>query len=262
MAVRRGSFLTPAPPRVLAHRGLARDAPENTLLAFLHALAAGAAYLEIDVRASKDGVAMISHDADLSRLLGSEALVADLRFAELARCDLGEGQQFSSLRQALSAFPEARFNIDVKSADAIQPTIDAVLAERAVHRVLITSFSEVRVRRTVAGLTGVASSASTLRVALVLLACATGSVEFVRQALAGAVAVQVPERFHRLRIVSPRMLRLVHRAGAEVHVWTVNEAGDMGRLLDLGVDGLVTDHADRAVELISARRGVHGSRAN
>ncbi|PPL16965.1 glycerophosphodiester phosphodiesterase [Microterricola pindariensis] len=246
-------YLDQSGPRVLAHRGLATGAPENTLLAFRNALAEGVDYLETDVHASRDGVAVICHDADLSRLASREVAVGELSFAELAAIDLGDGQHFVSLEEALTAFPTARFNIDVKDAAAVAPTAAAVAAAQATSRVLITSFSERRRRETVRLLPGVASSASSSRFAIALIAAKLGLSPVVRRALAGLVAVQVPQSAGPLKITTPRVIAAMHRAGVEVHVWTVNEEAEMSALLDLGVDGLVTDRADLAVRLLAAR---------
>src|ERR1700712_4043685 len=99
-------FLSPERPRLFAHRGLALDAPENTLLSFARAVAVGATYVETDVHASADGIAVISHDPDLTRVAGRKVRVEQLTLAELHRIDLGHGQGFSSLAEALDAFPE------------------------------------------------------------------------------------------------------------------------------------------------------------
>ena len=119
-------YFAPARPRVFAHRGLATEAPENTLLAFAHAVGVGADYIETDVQVSRDGVAIIAHDTDLTRVAGRELRVDQLTLAELRRIDLGHGQGFCSLTDALDAFPRTRFNIDVKAAGAVEPTIACV----------------------------------------------------------------------------------------------------------------------------------------
>ncbi|MCU1576755.1 MAG: glycerophosphodiester phosphodiesterase [Leifsonia sp.] len=241
-----GDYFTPPRPRILAHRGFALEVPENTLLAFLKALSAGATHLETDVRASADGVAVLSHDPDLLRLAGRSVRVGDLTMAELRRIDLGHGQTFVSLAEALDAFPEARFNIDIKTAAAEQPAAKAIRDARGTARVLITSFSERRRRRTVSALRGVATSASVSRFVWALIGARLGLAPLVRLALRSIDAVQVPERSGILRVITPRIVRAMHAAGVEVHVWTVNDPSDMVRLLDAGVDGLVTDRCDLA----------------
>lgn len=246
----RHAFLELPAPRVFAHRGLAIEAPENTLLAFAKAIAAGSHYIETDVHASHDAVAVVAHDPDLVRVAGRPVRVEHLTFSELRRVDLGAGQSFSSLAEALDAFPETRFNIDIKSDAAVGPTVEAIRAAGAFERVLVTSFSERRRRAALAELPGVVSSASARRFAAALVGGKVGLSPAVRRSLRGLVAVQVPERALGMRVTSVGMLRRLHAAGVEVHVWTVNDPGRMRELLELGVDGIVTDRADLALEVV------------
>lgn len=246
-------FFAPPLPRIFAHRGLATGAPENTLLAFLKAMNAGATHIETDVHATLDGVAVISHDPDLARLVGRDVRVEQFTMAELRRIGLGEGQSFVSLHEALEAFPDIRFNIDVKSASAALPTAQAIIQTRAVNRVLITSFSRARRRATVDRLLGVASSASWDQVLRVVVAARLGLIPLVRRFSRDFDALQIPERYRIFRLVTPRVVRAMHACGVEVHVWTVNDPVDMLRLLDAGVDGLITDRCDLARELVDAR---------
>lgn len=238
---------------MLAHRGLALEAPENTLLAFVAALGLGITHLETDVHASRDGVAVISHDPELERVASRPGLVGDFSMDELRAVDLGHDQAFCSLAEALDAFPEAHFNIDIKAASAIGPTVDAVRATRAQDRVLITSFSEARRRAAVRQLPGVATSASGPRFAAALLAGKLRLTPLLRSVLRGIDAVQVPESAAGVTITTDRMIRLLHRAGVEVHIWTINDPAAMNRLFDLGVDGIVTDRADLALEVLRDR---------
>lgn len=248
-------YFEPARPRVFAHRGLALEAPENTLLAFAHALAAGVDHVETDVRASRDGVAMVAHDDDLSRIGGTSDRVDALTVAELARLDLGAGQHMPTLAEALDAFPDLRFNIDLKSEASIAPTIEAIRKTRAEQRVLLTSFSEQRRRAALRMLPEVATSASGPRFALALAASVVRATPAVRRALAGIHAVQIPEKALGLTTVTPAHVQAFHAAGVEVHVWTINEPDDMRRLLRLGVDGIVTDRADLALPIAAEHGG-------
>lgn len=249
-----GKFFASTPPRVFAHRGFAVGAPENTLLAFAKALALGVEFIETDVHESSDGIAIISHDDTLVRVADRKASVNHLTAAELRRVDLGAGQNFASLSDALAAFPSARFNIDVKSAGAVVPTIHAVKTANAIDRVLVTSFSDARRRATVKGLPGVATSAPLGAMVRVLTASAFRLTRKTKSILSEFDALQVPERWNGVRIVKRSLIRTAHDAGVEVHVWTVNDPVDMNRLLDLGVDGIVTDRADLALEVIRSRR--------
>ena len=252
-------YFAPSSPRVFAHRGLAAatdlsaGAPENTLLSFAAALGVGVDYCETDVHGSKDGVAVISHDPDLTRLAGIESRVSDYAMEELRSLDLGFDQGFVSLAEALDAFPETRFNIDIKSADAVQPTVDTIRAAKATDRVLVTSFSEARRLAAVRQLPGVATSAGASRFAAALGAAKLGLAPLLRRTLRDIDAVQVPMKYGPLSITTPPMIRRLHAAGVEVHVWTINDEATMHRLLDLGVDGLVTDRADLAMKVLAER---------
>jgi glycerophosphoryl diester phosphodiesterase len=238
---------------VLAHRGLAVDAPENTLLAFAKALAAGATHLETDVHASADGVAILSHDPDLFRLTGRQVRIDQLTASELARIDLGESQTFATLAAALDTFPEARFNIDIKAAAAAIPTIEAIRAAKAEHRVLIGSFSNARRLAVVRRLPGVVTSVSSRGAVIATWAGALGLPAITRLALRHVQAVQLPLRVLGVRTTSPRVIAAYHSAGVEVHIWTINDLVVMNRLLDAGVDGIVSDRADLALGVIARR---------
>jgi len=248
------TFLAGRPPRVIAHRGLALDAPENTLLAFLRALSAGATHLETDIHVSADGVAVIAHDPGLGRVAGREVQVSQLTMSELRRIELGHGQGFCSLAEALDAFPEARFNIDVKDLRAAAPAVEVIRTARAQDRVLITSFATDRRKAVADAFPGIASSPSVPEFVPALLGAKLGISPLVRRALRGFAAVQVPERRGPVRIVTPRTVERFHAAGTEVHVWTVNDPHEMARLLDLGVDGIVTDRCDLLAALVKNRR--------
>ncbi|GAB3126247.1 glycerophosphodiester phosphodiesterase [Glaciibacter psychrotolerans] len=248
----RSAFFSSPRPRVFAHRGLALEAPENTLLAFANALSTGVGYLETDVHVSQDGVAVLSHDPDLQRLAGRAVRVNQMTMSELRRITLGAGQSFCSLADALSAFPHARFNLDIKVAGAAVPAARAILDARATDRVLIGSFSESNRVSAVELLPGVATSASTAILQRVLAASSLGTARQLRRILSDVQAVQVPEQVKFLRIVTPRFVRVMHAAGVEVHVWTVNDPHAMTRLLNLGVDGIMTDRCDIARAVIAA----------
>jgi glycerophosphoryl diester phosphodiesterase len=246
----RSAWFEPALPRLLAHRGLAVDAPENTLLAFLKALAAGATYLETDVHASKDGVAVLSHDPNLMRTAGRKLRINELTLAELRQIDLGEGQTFSTLSELLEAFPQARFNIDIKSLDAAKPAAEAIVRAKATGRVLITSFNAKRRHAAVKLMPGVASSPSPGEILIAVLAAKLRISALVRFAFRHVTAVQVPVRGAGVRIATRGVISRFHAAGLEVHIWTINDVAQMKHLLDLGVDGLFTDRIDIALGLL------------
>lgn len=251
-------FFSPALPRVFAHRGLAVDAPENTLLAFLKALSIGVDYLETDVQVSRDGAAVIAHDADLSRLVGRPVRIDQLTLAELRSIDLGDGQTFSTLKEVLEAFPDARFNIDIKAEGAVTPAVEAIRAAGATSRVLIASFDGRRRRAAVTLLPGVATSASSRSSLWAVIAGRLGLSGLAGFVLRDADAVQLPATVKGFHVLSSRLVRTLHRAGVEVHAWTINDVDTMAGLLAIGVDGIVTDRADLAEDLLRSRREGRG----
>ena len=239
------TYFEPAPPRILAHRGLALTAGENTLGAFRAALDVGATHLETDACATADGVAVLWHDPTLERFDGSDLVIERERWQTLrGRAPAGGG--LCTLAEALDAFPEARFNIDVKSRAAAEPVARAVLAAGATDRVLITSFAEARARPVWHLVPGVAKSAPRERLLAALLAIELGSEALLARALHGIDAVQIPERAAGLTLTHPKRLPALWRHVREVHVWTVNDPADMRRLWATGVHGVVTDRADLA----------------
>ncbi|WP_353814074.1 glycerophosphodiester phosphodiesterase family protein [Agromyces sp. SYSU T00266] len=246
-----GGWFEPPAPRVLAHRGLALEAPENTLAAFEAAVRAGAHYLETDIHPSADGAAVLAHDPTLRRVAGRPESVSDLSLEALRGVDLGGGHGFGTLDELLHAFPDARLNIDVKTDAAAAPTLEAVRRAAAADRVLLTAFSDARRRRLAAAMPDSVTSAGRASVLRALAASRRRSSAAMRRGVAGARALQVPERVGRLRLLSPALVETAHAAGLEVHVWTVNDEADMRRLLALGVDGLVTDRADLALRVVA-----------
>jgi len=136
------AFLEGSYPRVIAHRGLALDHPENTPGAFRAALEAGADILETDVHVSRDGAVIVAHDPDLTRVAGRPGLVSDFTADQLATIDLGSGQGFSTLDHVLTEFPTAKFNIDLKSRAAVEPFAELIRSHKAENRILATSFDE------------------------------------------------------------------------------------------------------------------------
>lgn len=250
-------YFESAPPRILAHRGLAhgetaggRTATENTLEAFSAALDAGATHLETDAHASSDGVAVLWHDPTLERFDGGEVALERATWPALRRLGT-EGRRLCSLAEALDAFPDARFNIDVKSTAAVEPVADAIRASGAADRVLLTSFRESRANAVWRLVPDAARSATSERTAAALLAIELGSEALLARALRGIDALQVPERRAGLTLTHPKRLRAVRRHVREVHVWTVNDPADMRRLWLEGIDGVVTDRADLAAAALA-----------
>lgn len=249
-------YFDAARPRVLAHRGLTRPGDahaENSVAAVAEALSTGAEYVESDCHATKDGEVVLFHDDSVERITGDPRLVADLTLRELDGLmeDLGG---LLTLRDALEGFPDTRWNLDAKAAAATD-AMGRLIAPHA-HRVLIASFSDARRRAALAACAAAgarvapATSAGSATIARLLAAVPTGSRGLVRRILRDVDALQVPQRQGGLPVLTDRLVRLAHDAGTEVHVWTVNDPETMSALVARGVDGIVTDRADLALDTL------------
>lgn len=241
----------------MAHRGgaLHPEIPgaENTLHAFRHAVALGYTYLETDVHATGDGTLLAFHDAVLDRVTDAHGRLDRLRAEEVATARIAGEHAVPRMEELLEELPEARFNIDLKSGAAVAP-LTALLDRTGGHdRVCVGSFGQRRLdrfRRLSRG--RVATSAGPPEVALFL---ASPSGRAARLLTRGRVAaLQVPHRRGPLPVVTRELVRRAHAAGAQVHVWTVDDADEMDELLDLGVDGLITDRTDVCKDVL-VRRG-------
>ncbi len=248
-------YFDTATPIALAHRGgsLLHDniGIENSLTAFRHATELGYRYLETDVHCSADGVVYAFHDDNLERLTGNPALINSLSSTAIDAVRLDGREPIPTLRQLFEELPEARFNIDVKADSAVDATLDLIGQCGAVDRVCLASFSHARLQRIRSQLPNVASSFSPREVAWLkivpirrLQAASTRG---------GAVCAQVPHRRGRITVVNRRFVDHAHALGIQVHVWTIDDADEMNELLDLGVDGLVSDRIDTLKEVLTAR---------
>jgi glycerophosphoryl diester phosphodiesterase len=260
------SYLSREHPVRLAHRGSTVLWPENTLEAFGNAAALGYRYVETDVRATRDGVVVVFHDADLDRLTNGAGRVADWDWEDLRLLDAayhfapaggyprrGTGARIPTLDEALSTFPDLSFNLDFK-ATRIEWALFDVIARRGRHdTTLVGSFRERTVRRFRRVSRGTVATAAGPSEAIAMW----GASRAGRHVRAPAAAYQLPERAGPIR-VDRRLVDACHEAGSQVHVWTVNEPGRMHRLLDLGVDGIVTDRPDLLNAVLEERGGAHG----
>jgi glycerophosphoryl diester phosphodiesterase len=253
----RFAFLDHPGPIPFAHRGGALEEFENTWKSFAHARDLGYQYLETDVNATLDGVALAIHDPFLQRVSDRHGLVRELTWHELSTVRLDGNEPIPRLDELLHAWPEARWNIDVKHDTAVDSVVATLRRTDAVDRVCITTFSDrrlTRVRRalgpTLCTALGPAAVGS-LRLASMLPPAAAGP---MIAPLARFGAAQVPVRRGRVVLVDERFVRTAHQARLHVHVWTVNDEATMSRLLDLGVDGIMTDRPSALKRVLEARR--------
>jgi len=237
----RHPYLDHPAPLAFAHRGGTADGLENTAAAFRRAAAAGFRYFETDVHTTADGELVAFHDATLDRVTDAAGRIRDLPWAAVREARVAGKEPLPLFRDLLDEFPEARWNVDLKAESALVPLLDTIRAADAWDRVCVGSFDEGRVARAQKLAGPRLATSYGVKGVLGLRLRSLGIPAALR---AGAVAAQVPERQAGIPVVDRRFLREAHARGLQVHVWTVNEAERMHALLDLGVDGIMTDHLE------------------
>jgi glycerophosphoryl diester phosphodiesterase len=242
----RHPFLDWPGPIPFAHRGGAWQAPENTMAAFEGAVEHGYRYLETDVHATADGVLVAFHDSDLQRTCGRPGLIGDLPWREVRTARVAGSEPIPLLEDLLGAWADVRVNIDCKSDAAVGPLVDVLRRGRALDRVCVGAFRDARLRR-IRRLLGD-------RLCTSLGPRAVVGLVFGIPWRTPALAAQVPVEHRGRTVVDARTVARAHRRGLQVHVWTVDEADEMRRLLDLGVDGIMTDRP-AVLRQVLAERG-------
>lgn len=236
----------------IAHRGGAWESPENSRIAFQHAVDLGFTYIETDVRATADGVPVVFHDASLDRTTSMNGRIRDLPWREVRSARIHGRQPIMTLAQLLDEFPGIRFNLDLKEGNAIDPFVEVMRAAGAWDRVVVGSFSHARLTRARRiGGRRLATSQSPREIAKLWLA-ARGRGGRYRPP--PATYVQVPPAFGGRTVVDTALLQVAHACGWGVHVWTIDDPDEMVRLLDLGVDGIMTDRPTVLRQVLTERR--------
>lgn len=247
------AFLDAPRPLAFAHRGGAGQGVENTMSTFAAAVELGYRYVETDVHATADGVLVAFHDRTLHRITGINGRIEDLTWRELSAVPLARGERVPLLADLLGTWPHLRVNIDVKTDRAVAPLIEALHGPGVLDRVCIASFSDARIRRVRAALgPRLCTALATGEAARLWLRSRRRG----RRGSAPAVpCAQVPAGVGPIRLVDRRLVRRAHDLALQVHVWTVDDPGEMDRLLDLGADGIMTDEPATLREVLT-RRGV------
>jgi glycerophosphoryl diester phosphodiesterase len=264
-APRRAQPALEGGPLLIAHRGGSLLAPENTMAAFEAAVERwGADMIELDVHASADGRCVVIHDPTVDRTTDGAGRVRDMAYAQLATYDAGyrfttdghtfpfrgRGLRIPTIEDVLERLPDARLTVEVKDGAAQDPLFAAIDRFGAAHRVVAAGMHARDRTRFRDYLGPVSASTETMRAFWVL----------ERTRLNGfwrlpADVVQVPEEHDGRRVVTPRFVRALHAQGVPVHVWTVNDETDMDRLLDWGVDGIISDRPDLLGRVLHRRTG-------
>lgn len=261
--VGKGPTVLAGGPLLIAHRGGAGLAPENTMAAFRQAVDRWPVdMMELDVHATADGHCVVIHDPTVDRTTNGQGAVAALSLAELQTLDAGfrfeldgehpfrdRGVRIPTLDEVLDALPDVRLTIEVKAEAAQALLFDAVRRHNARDRVVAAGIHN-RVRTLFSTYDGAISASSEMIRTFWLFQ----RLRMARLRPIRADVVQVPEVEGRVRVVTPRFVRDLHAQGVPVHVWTVDETADMHRLLDWGVDGIITDRPDRLAAVLAERQ--------
>jgi glycerophosphoryl diester phosphodiesterase len=259
-------FFAPARPRIFAHRGCGGDFPENTIASFQAAANVGVEYFELDVHMTRDGEIVVSHDASLARMCGSEGVICELTWNRVAAADAGHaftrdggatypfrGRRISIPRLAdvLSTFPGMRVVIEIKqkTPSLVRPLIEVIEAAAMRRRVLIASEDLAPIDEFRALAPGVPTNFPYPEVAEFLQAMAARRGDYHPR----ADALQIPPEYEGWKLATPEAVAFAHSLGVEVHVWTVNDESTMRDLLDIGVDGIITDFPARGLAVTRAR---------
>jgi glycerophosphoryl diester phosphodiesterase len=235
-----------------AHRGGAADGIENTAAAFRRAADIGYRYFETDVHTTADGKLVAFHDTTLDRVTDASGKISALPWSEVQQARVGGKEPPALFEELLEEFPEARWNVDIKAEPALVPLVDLIRRASAWDRVCIGSFSEGRVARAMRLAGPRLATSYGVRGVMGLRLRSYGIPAALRM---GAVCAQVPESQSGIRVVDRRFVTATHERGLQVHVWTVNDADRMAALLDLGVDGIMTDHLE-TLRAVLTDRGV------
>lgn len=256
-----------ARPLVFAHRGGGGLFPENTLEAFKYSVDLGVDVLELDVHSTSDGKLVVLHDRTVDRTTNGQGNVSDLTLEDLKRLDAGYrfttdgGQTFPfrgkgitipTLEEVFAAFPAMTFNIEPKQqTPSITKSLCSILREKnAAGNVIIGSFRQEVLDEFRAECSEVATSASPSEVSRFLAYYKTGIAASYTPPMQ---ALQIPENVGYLNVVSKDFVEAAHKLNLKVHVWTINKPEDMQRLLDMGVDGIMTDYPDRLLNILGKK---------
>ena len=234
----------------MAHRGGAKHPDnigyENSLHAFQHAVDLGYRYLETDLHATSDGVVIAFHDDKLDRVTDRTGVIAELPWSEVSKAKINGHEPIPRLDELLEHFPDIRFNLDIKAEGGFEPAAKVLRAANAIDRICVSSFSQSRVNR-IRKLLGPRLCTGYGELEIVLI-------RFLPFALnARGACLQIPERYKSLQVLTPGLIKRAHSRGKQVHVWTVDDPDAMRRMLDAGVDGLITDRTDLLKDVLVER---------
>ncbi len=250
----------------IAHRGGSNMWPQNTMAAFEGAVRLGYRFLETDVQATSDGVLAVFHDRDLAPVSDGEGQISAMTWAEVSQARV-EGEPIPRLEDLLDAFDDVRISIDPKTDGAVEPLITALRRPGVLERTCIGSFSDERLERIDDAFgDAVCLSFSPREIARLRLLSAAGirprpgrrprsrttRPQRRDRPFRGRIA-SIPLRQGMVPLATRRFVQHAHRAGVAVYIWTIDDPVEMGRLLDIGVDGVMTDEPKVLLDIMAGR---------
>lgn len=257
-------YLSHEYPIRFAHRGSSILWPENTMIAFQGAVDLGYYYIETDVHLTRDGIIVVLHDDRLERVTNGHGLVKDWRWDDLRKLDAAynfnpeagfpfrnQGFHIPSIEEAMTSFPGVMFNIDLKQPGMEQVMADFIRRHGFEERVLIASFYDRPIRR-FRKISGNSVATSIARLEAIAF---WGWSRLKKSLKITADALQVPLSMLGITVVDKKMVQAAHAIGMHVHVWTINEPAEMHRMLEIGVDGIITDRPD-LLNVVLTERGI------
>lgn len=239
MTARTHPFFDFETPLALAHQGGGAEETENSAAAFANAHRLGYRHLDIDLQVTSDGVLVAFHDDTMDRLIGLEGSVADRTWTELSEARLPNGEPLARFDDLLDAHPDAFWNIEVKSDQATNPVVATVRSRSLDERVCLNTFSDLRMWK-VRKAAGDLSPAYSTPIGATLWLKVTSYLPFLPWWIS-ADATQAPIEDRGIPVLDQRFVQRAHDVGLRVIVWTIDEPDEMHRLLDIGVDGILTD---------------------
>ncbi len=254
MTVARHPFLDHPTPTAVAHRGGSLEAEENTMEAFARAVGLGYTHVETDVHATRDGVAVIHHDTTLQRMTGEGARIAELDWADLQRIRTFGGAAIPRAEELLAAFPRLNITFELKCDRVAGPLAEVITRADALGRVCVGSFAAARTAA-IRALLGPGLCWSPAQSGVAALWLAGHGLPTRRP---GFTVAQVPPVHRGIPVVTPRFIRAAARRGIDVQVWTVDDAAEMERLLDMGVSAIMTDRPTLLRRVLEGRGQWHG----
>lgn len=242
-------FLDHPGPIPFAHRGGASEAPENTLPAFEHAVRLGYRYIETDVHATSDGVLVAFHDHRLDRVTDRAGRIGDLPWREVSKARVDGSEPIPLLEDVLGTWPDIRVNIDPKADSSVDPLIETIRRTEAIDRVCVGAFSDERIDRVRSALGPRLCTGMGPDEMVDLIRAFQGETVVFRSA-----AAQIPPTDPKGRpLATKELVDTAHEHGIVVHVWTIDDPDEMRALLDIGVDGIMTDRPAVLREVLEER---------